>query len=122
MEEITPIEAMAYEDAILAAIAKENRFFENDRGLAEYIHDESLNKNVHSLYPSVEICDGELQRRIRAAPHQKYSPGGPRPRKRGELTTMHIVRYYGLRMGKLWSGASILTLRKLQEYWPSKIV
>jgi hypothetical protein len=51
---------MAYEDAILAAIAKENRFFENDRGLAEYIHDESLNKKVHSLYSSVEIRDGEL--------------------------------------------------------------
>lgn len=41
---ITPPEAVAHEDAILAAIAKENRFFENDRGLAEYIHDESLNK------------------------------------------------------------------------------
>lgn len=40
--EITPAEAVAYEDAILAAIAKENRFFENDRGLAEYIHDEAL--------------------------------------------------------------------------------
>jgi hypothetical protein len=33
--EITPTEAVAYEDAILAAIAKENRCFENDRGLAE---------------------------------------------------------------------------------------
>jgi len=58
--EITPAEAVAYEDAILAAIAKENRFFENDRGLAEYIHDELLNKKVYSLYPSVEIVDGEL--------------------------------------------------------------
>ena len=58
--EITPAEAVAYEDAILAAIAKENRFFENDRGLAEYIHDEALNKKVYSLYPSVEIVDGEL--------------------------------------------------------------
>jgi hypothetical protein len=55
-----PAEAVAYEDAILAAIAKENRFFENDRGLAEYIHDEALNKKVYSLYPSVEIVDGEL--------------------------------------------------------------
>ncbi|MGE5630482.1 MAG: hypothetical protein ACM3TR_05205 [Caulobacteraceae bacterium] len=58
--EITPAEAVAYEDAILAAIAKENRFFENDRGLAEYIHGEALNKKVYSLYPSVEIVDGEL--------------------------------------------------------------
>ena len=58
--EITPAEVIAYEDAILAAIAKENRFFENDRGLAEYIHDEALNKKVYSLYPSVEIVDGEL--------------------------------------------------------------
>lgn len=59
-EDISPKEAVAYEDAILAAIAKENRFFENDRGLAEYIHDEALNKKVYSLYPSVEIVDGEL--------------------------------------------------------------
>lgn len=36
-EEITPAEAVAYEDEILAAIAKENRSFENNRGLAEYI-------------------------------------------------------------------------------------
>jgi hypothetical protein len=59
-EEISPVEAMAYEDAILAAIAKENRRFDNDRGLAEYIHDEALNQKVYSLYPSVEIVDGEL--------------------------------------------------------------
>ena len=58
--EITPAEAVSYEDAILAAIAKENRLFENDRGLAEYIHDEALNEKVYSLYPSVEIVDGEL--------------------------------------------------------------
>jgi len=58
--EITPAEAVAYEDAILAAIAKENRLFENDRGLAEYIHNEPLNKKVYTLYPSVEIVDGEL--------------------------------------------------------------
>lgn len=58
--EITPVEAVSYEDAILAAIAKKNRLFENDRGLAEYIHDEALNKKVYSLYPSVEIVDGEL--------------------------------------------------------------
>ena len=58
--EITPAEAVSFEDAILAAISKENRLFENDRGLAEYIHDEALNKKVYSLYPSVEIVDGEL--------------------------------------------------------------
>ena len=51
---------MSYEDAILAGIAKENRLFENDRGIAEYIHDAALNKKVYSLYPSVEIVDGEL--------------------------------------------------------------
>jgi hypothetical protein len=60
LEDISPKEAVAYEDQILAAIAKENRHFENDRGLAEYIHDEALNKKVYSLYPSVEIIDGEL--------------------------------------------------------------
>ena len=56
-EGISPREAVAYEDQILAAIAKENRLFENDRGLAEYIHEEALNKKVYSLYPSVEIVD-----------------------------------------------------------------
>jgi hypothetical protein len=49
-----------YEDQILAAIAKENRHFKNDRGLAEYIHDEAFKEKVYSLYPSVEIVDGEL--------------------------------------------------------------
>ncbi|WP_425808131.1 hypothetical protein ACHOLT_17620 [Desulfitobacterium sp. Sab5] len=58
-EDISPREAVAYEDQILAAIAKENRHFENDRGLAEYIHDEALNKKVYSLIPSVEVVDGE---------------------------------------------------------------
>lgn len=58
--EIIPADAISYEDVILAAIAKENRFFESARGLAEYIHDEALNEKVYSLYPSVEIVDGEL--------------------------------------------------------------
>jgi len=58
--DITPAEAVVYEDAILAAIAKENRFFENDRCLAEYIHDEALKEKVSSLIPSVEVVDGEL--------------------------------------------------------------
>lgn len=59
-EDISSRDAVAYEDQILAAIAKENRHFENDRGLAEYIHDEALKEKVYSLYPSVEIVDGEL--------------------------------------------------------------
>lgn len=59
-EDISPREAVAYEDQILTAIAKENRRFENDRGLAEYIHDEALKEKVYSLYPLVEIVDGEL--------------------------------------------------------------
>jgi len=59
-EDISPRDAVAYEDQILAAIAKENRHFENDRGLAEYIHDEALKEKVHSLYPTVEVVDGEL--------------------------------------------------------------
>jgi hypothetical protein len=58
--EISPVEAVNYEDAILAAIAKENRLFENDRGLAEYIHVDAISKKVFSFYPSVEIVDGEL--------------------------------------------------------------
>lgn len=59
-EEITPAEAVAHEDAILAAIARENRHFENDRGLAEYLDDGPLKEKVRSLYPSVEVHDGEL--------------------------------------------------------------
>ena len=58
--QMTSSEAAAYEEVILAAIAKENRQFENDRGLAEYIHDEALSQKLHSLYPSVEIVGGEL--------------------------------------------------------------
>lgn len=59
-EDISSRDAVAYENQILAAIAKENRYFENDRGLAEYIHDEALKEKVHSLYPTVEVVDGEL--------------------------------------------------------------
>ena len=59
-EDISSRQAVAYEDQILGAIAKENRHFENDRGLAEYLHDEALNEKVYRLYPSVEIVDGEL--------------------------------------------------------------
>lgn len=59
-EEITPAETVAYEDEILAAIAKENRHFENDRGLAEYIHTDVLKEKVRSLYPSVEVWNGGL--------------------------------------------------------------
>lgn len=59
-EDISSKEAVAYEDQILAAIAKENRHFENDRGLAEYLDEGTLKEKVHSLYPSVETVDGEL--------------------------------------------------------------
>lgn len=59
-EDISPREAVAYEDQILAAIARENRHVENDRGLAEYIHDEALKEKAYSLIPSVEVVDGEL--------------------------------------------------------------
>lgn len=51
---------MAYKDQTLAAIDRENRHFENDRGLAEYIHDEALKDKVYSFYPSAEIVEGEL--------------------------------------------------------------
>lgn len=50
-----------YEDAILTAITNDNpRLFENDRGLAENIENKVLNKKVYSLYPSVEVSDGQL--------------------------------------------------------------
>ncbi len=59
--ELSSEEAVAYEDAVLAAIAHENRrAFENDRGLAEYIENEALNKKVYSLSPSVEVSEGKL--------------------------------------------------------------
>lgn len=59
-EEITPAEAVDYEDFILTAIAKVNRHFENDRGLVEYLNEGPLKEKVHSLYPPVEIVDGKL--------------------------------------------------------------
>ena len=59
-EDISQRDAVKYEDQILAAIAKENRHFENDRGLAEYLDEGPLKDKVYSLYPSVEVVDGEL--------------------------------------------------------------
>ncbi|MEA5022197.1 hypothetical protein SDC9_21998 [bioreactor metagenome] len=59
--ELSSEEAVAYEDAVLAAIAHENRrAFENDRSLAEYIENEALNKKVYSLSSSVEVREGKL--------------------------------------------------------------
>lgn len=58
--DISSRDAVAYKDLILAAIAKENRHFENDRGFAKYIHEEVLKEKVYSLYPSTEIVDGGL--------------------------------------------------------------
>lgn len=46
--DVTSVETVAYEDTILAAIAKDNRHFENDRGLAAYIRNEALDKKVYS--------------------------------------------------------------------------
>ena len=59
-EEITPAEAVVYEDEIITEIEKENRHFESERGLAEYIHTEELKEKVKSLHPSVEVWNGEL--------------------------------------------------------------
>ena len=72
-EEITSAEAVAYKKEILAAIEKENRHFENDRGLAEYIHTAALQEKVQSLYPSVEDWNGELWGVMTAAVNGKLT-------------------------------------------------
>lgn len=59
-EEINSAVAVAYEDAVLAAITKENCTFSDDQGLALYLDNGPLKEKVHSLYPTVEIRDGEL--------------------------------------------------------------
>lgn len=59
-DEISPEEAVEYEDLILAAIEKKNRHFENERGLAEYLDTGTLKEKVQSLHPSVEVLHGEL--------------------------------------------------------------
>lgn len=60
-EDFTSKEAVEYEDAILAAIAKENRFFENDRGLAEYIHDEAQLQIKEVLLPREDVIHQVMQ-------------------------------------------------------------
>lgn len=62
-EEITSAEAVAYEEAIPAAIAKENRKFKNYRGLAEYIHEDALKvRYIAYIRPwmSAMVSCGEL--------------------------------------------------------------
>lgn len=54
-EEISPAEAMAYEDQIIAVITKESRHFTDERGLAEYLDTDILSEMVRSLHPFVEI-------------------------------------------------------------------
>ena len=60
LEELSPAKAASYEDQILAAIAKENRRFPNERGLAEYLDMDGLKEKVRSLHPSVQVWNGEL--------------------------------------------------------------
>ena len=48
--ELSSEEAVAYEDAVLAAIAKENRrVFENDRGLAESLSRQSCGLRIRIM-------------------------------------------------------------------------
>ncbi|MEY8354939.1 hypothetical protein AALB39_16485 [Lachnospiraceae bacterium 54-53] len=59
-DEISPEEAVEYEDLILEAIEKKNRHFENERGLVEYLDTGTLKEKVQSLHPSVGLLHGEL--------------------------------------------------------------
>lgn len=59
-DEISPEEAVEYEDLILTAIEKNNCHFENERGLAEYLDTGALKEKVQSIHPSVEVLRGEL--------------------------------------------------------------
>jgi len=59
-DEISPEEAVEYEDLILTAIEKNNCHFENERGLAEYLDTGTLKEKVQSLHPSVEVLRGKL--------------------------------------------------------------
>ncbi len=60
-DELSPEEAVEYEELILAAIEKENCHFENERGLEEYLDKSTLKEKVQSLHLSVEVLDGELR-------------------------------------------------------------
>jgi uncharacterized protein YihD (DUF1040 family) len=52
---------LSYHDQILAAILRERRPEETERGLMQYYHkNDSVNRKVHSLYFSVEQADGKL--------------------------------------------------------------
>jgi len=64
MTDMSSSDAVYYKDEILAAIERENTFFETDRGLMEYFdcwHDNSpIIDKVYSAYPTVEEHNGEL--------------------------------------------------------------
>ena len=49
---------MEYEDVILVTITKENQYFENHRDHTEYLDEGPMKEKAYSLYPSVEIRDG----------------------------------------------------------------
>ena len=59
-EGLSSVEAASYKDQILSAIAKENRDFENERGLAEYLDMGTLKDKMQSLHTSLEVWNSEL--------------------------------------------------------------
>lgn len=58
-DELFHEEAFSYRDNIEAALSRDRKGYDNGRGLAEYLHSETLAKKVYSLIPSIELhCDG----------------------------------------------------------------
>jgi hypothetical protein len=53
-KDISPMEAVAYEDQILAAMAKENRCFQNGCWLAEYLNIDQLRKELGAFNLSLK--------------------------------------------------------------------
>ena len=67
-------ELCAYEDSILAAIAREHLDEESDRGLAVYLRNELLGRKVHSMNPTVEAWNGRLWGVLEVQSHGPLSP------------------------------------------------
>lgn len=73
-EELTPAALCGYEGEILKLIAKEHLASEGDRGLAVYLHNDSLQEKVYSMNPTVESWAGELWGVLEVKSNGELSP------------------------------------------------
>lgn len=71
---MTASKILEYEDVILDRIEKEKLLSDGERGLADYLDDDTLGKKVHSIHLSIEEQNHELWGVTEVQTHSELSP------------------------------------------------